>query len=178
MIVRTFRHVDEQSFLELVNAAYRNLETLTAERVKALLAPPYFHPEGFFIAEEKSAAVGCVGVFDLPDKGYLEIRYLAVKDAFSNRPIVNSLIEAALDHANSKKCAVVKAVILTIQPYIDAYRRFGFKPIRRILRIAWDPIKIPEEKHENRKVALVELSEDDMDEASHVFVEGLQPYWD
>jgi ribosomal protein S18 acetylase RimI-like enzyme len=167
MIVRTFRHVDEQSFLELVNAAYRNLETLTAERVKALLAPPYFHPEGFFIAEEKSAAVGCVGVFDL-----------AVKDAFSNRPIVNSLIEAALDHANSKKCAVVKAVILTIQPYIDAYRRFGFKPIRRILRIAWDPIKIPEEKHENRKVALVELSEDDMDEASHVFVEGLQPYWD
>ena len=122
MIVRSFQRGDLQSFIELVNTAYRNLEVLTIERAKGLLAPPYFHPEGFFMAEEMSAAVGCVGVFDLPAKGFLEIRYLAVEDAFSNRPVVNSLIEAALDYANSRKCAVVKAVMLTIQPYIDAYR--------------------------------------------------------
>jgi N-acetylglutamate synthase-like GNAT family acetyltransferase len=178
MILRSFQHGDERIFIKLINTTYRNLETLTVERASAVLAPPYFNPKGFFIAEDKGAAVGCVGVFDLQAEGYLEIRYLAVKDAFSNKPIVNSLIEAALGYANSRKCSMVKAVVLTVQPYVDAYRRFGFKPIRRILRIAWDPIKIPEEKHENRKVTVVGLSEDDVAEASHVFVEGLQPYWD
>jgi N-acetylglutamate synthase-like GNAT family acetyltransferase len=130
------------------------------------------------MAEDKGAAVGCVGVFDLPAEGCLEIRYLAVKNAFSNRPIVNSLIEAALDYTTSRKCATVKAVTLTIQPYVDAYQRFGFRPIRRMLRIAWDPIRIPEEKHEDRKVTVAEISEHDVDEASNVFVEGLRPYWD
>jgi N-acetylglutamate synthase-like GNAT family acetyltransferase len=178
MVVRSFQLGDERLFIELVNTAYRNLEALTIERANALLAPPYFNPKGFFMAEDKGAAVGCIGVFSLPAEGYLEIRYLAVKEAFSNRPVVNSLIEAALDYATSRRCAMVKVVTLTVQPYIDAYRRFGFRPIRRILRIAWDPIRIPEKKRENRRATVAELSEDDVDEASSVFVEGLQPYWD
>jgi N-acetylglutamate synthase-like GNAT family acetyltransferase len=102
MVVRSFHHCDARLFIELVNAAYESLEALTVERATTLLAPPYFDPKGFFVAEDRNAAVGCVGVFKLPVKGYLEIRYLAVKDAFSNRPVVNSLIEAALDYVSSK----------------------------------------------------------------------------
>lgn len=178
MTIRSFQQGDEQLLIKLVNTAYRNLETLTIERANALLTPPYFNPKGFFMVEDKGAAVGCIGVFSLPAEGYLEFRYLAVKDAFLNSTVVKSLIEAALDYANSRKCGMVKAVTLTIQPYVDAYRRLDFKPVRRILRIAWDPIKIAEERHENKKATLVELSEDDADQASHVFVEGLQPQWD
>jgi N-acetylglutamate synthase-like GNAT family acetyltransferase len=164
--------------MRLVNIAYRNLETLTLERVKRLTSPPYFNPKGFFIAEKEGSPVGCVGVFNLPAKGYLEIRYLAVKDAFSNLAIVNGLINAALEYSALKKPALLKAVTPTIQPYVEAYKRFGFKPVRRILRIAWDPIKVPEEKRIEHALNVVEASKSDLEKASHALVKGLQPYWD
>jgi hypothetical protein len=49
----SLRTGDEQSPVEPVGTAYRSLETLTIGRVKALLTPPCFHREGFFMAEEK-----------------------------------------------------------------------------------------------------------------------------
>lgn len=178
MIIRSFRQSDKQIFLQLVNTAYRNLETLTNERVERLTSPPYFDPDGFFIAEKEGSPVGCVGVFNLPAEAHLEMRYLAVKDAFSNPAIVNGLINAALQHSARKKPAMLKAVTPTIQPYVEAYKRFGFKPVRRILQIAWDPIIIPEEKHLKYAVNVVEASESDLEEASYALVKGLQPYWD
>jgi len=178
VIIRSFRQNDKQTFLQLVNTAYRNLETLTHERIERLTSPPYFDLDGFFIAEKEGSPIDCVGVFNLPAEAYLEVRYLAVKDAFSNLAIVNSLIKAALQYSARKKPTMLKAVTPTIQPYVEAYRRFGFKPVRRILRIAWDPIKIPEETHLQHPVNVVEASESDLEEASHALVKGLQPYWD
>jgi hypothetical protein len=64
MNLRSFHHGDEQLFLDLVNRTYRNLESLTVERVRRLLSQPFFDPRGFFIAEEKGIAVGCIGVFN------------------------------------------------------------------------------------------------------------------
>jgi N-acetylglutamate synthase-like GNAT family acetyltransferase len=164
--------------MQLVNIAYRNLETLTWEQVKRLTSPPYFSPEGFFIAEKKGSPIGCIGVFNLPAKGYLEIRYLAVKEAFSNLNVVDGLANAALDYATHKKPVLLKAVTPTIQPYVDAYKRLGFKPVRRILRIAWDPIKIPEEKLHKPTATVIKVSESEIEETSRVLMKGLQPYWD
>lgn len=178
MIIRTFHRGDEQLFLPLVNTAHRNLEILISERVKRLTSPPYFNSDGFFIAEKEGSPVGCVGVFNLRAKGYLWIGYLAVKEAFSNLTIVNRLIEAALEYCNSKKPTLLKAVTLMIQPYVDAYKRFGFRPARRILRIAWDPIEIPKERSFNQEISVAEVSKNDVEEASHVLVQGLRPYWD
>ena len=178
MIIRTFHKGDEQLFLSLVNTAYRNLETLTPERVKRLTSPPYFNPDGFFIAEKQGSPVGCVGVFNLPAKGCLWMGYLAVKEAFSNLTIVNGLIKTALKYCTFKKPKLLKAVTLTIQPYVDAYKQFGFRPVRRILRIAWDPVEIPEGKSFNQEVSTVEVSKNDIEEASHILVRGLRPYWD
>ena len=123
MSLRIFRTGDEQLFLSMVNVAYRNLETLTTERVKRLTSPPYFNPEGFFIAEKERLPIGCVGVFNLPAEKFLEIRYLAVKEAFSNLAVVNDLIEAALKYSTSKQPKMVKAVTLAIQPYVKAYQK-------------------------------------------------------
>jgi N-acetylglutamate synthase-like GNAT family acetyltransferase len=142
------------------------------------MSPPSFSPEGFFIAEEGAKAVGCVGAFNLAAEGFVETRYLAVKDAFSNPHVMNGLIEAALKYATSKECRQLKATVLTIQPYIEAYQRFDFKPVRRILRIAWDLARVLEKERVDRGIATVEVSNDDVDEAAHVFVEALQPYWD
>lgn len=103
VIIRTFHKGDEQLFPSLVNTAYRNLETLTPERVKRLTSPPYFNPDGFFIAEKQGSPVGCVGVFNLPAKGCLWMGYLAVKEAFSNLTIVNGLIKTALKYCTFKK---------------------------------------------------------------------------
>jgi N-acetylglutamate synthase-like GNAT family acetyltransferase len=177
MILRSFRHGDEQSLIFSVNTAHRNLESFTPERVKRLTSPPYFNPQGFFIAEENGLPVGCVGVFNLPNESCLEIRYLAVKEAFLNPSILDGLVETALKYASTKQPKLVKAVTLTIQPYVETYQRFGFKPVRRILRIAWDSIKTLEEQP-NPRITVAEICKEDVDEASQVFMEGLQPYWD
>jgi len=176
-VVRSFRKGDEKSFPNLVNIAYRNLERLTQDRVKRLTSSPYFSADGFFIAEKHDQPVGCVGVFNLPAKGYLETRYLAVVDAWSNRAVVDSLVDTALRFSASKRCRLLKAVTPTIQPYVDAYKRAGFKPVRRILRIAWDPIKLPEERVEHG-MAVSEIANGDINAVARVFVKGAKPYWD
>jgi N-acetylglutamate synthase-like GNAT family acetyltransferase len=178
VILRSFQQGDEQTFLLLVNTAYRNLENLTFERLNRLATRPYFSYEGFFIAEEDGLPMGCVGVFNLPSQKCLEIRYLAVKEAFANMHIVDGLIEAAMKYSALKKPKLVKAVTLTIPPYVEAYKRFGFTPVRRILRIAWDPIKTPAEKQPSPEITITEIGEHEVAEASQTFVEALQPYWD
>lgn len=177
MIIRGFRRDDEQTVLTLVNEAYRNLEKLRAERLKVLTSPPYFNADGFFIAEEERLPVGCIGVFNLPAERHLLLQYLAAKEALSNLRVVDSLTRAALNYAFSKKPKLVKAVTPTIQPYVEAYQRFGFKPVRRILRIGWDLTKTLEAKLAGPAVTLIEVHEEYVDEASNVFVEGLRPYW-
>lgn len=178
MIFRRFKPGDDQTVLDLVNKAYRNLETLTAERLKGLLSPPYFDPRGFFIADEHGEPVGCLGAFNLGAKGYVELRYLAAKDAFSRVSVVDRLIESGLKYAASKQCKRVKAVALMIQPYVKEYRRFGFNPVRRILRIAWDHVRPPGKERVNNRVTVTPVSENEANEACRVFVEGLQPHWD
>ena len=178
MIIRAFRRDDEQTVLTLVNEAYRNLEELRAERLKMLTSPPHFNADGFFIAQKERLPVGCIGVFNLSAEKHLLLQYLAVRDALSNLHVVDSLTQAALNYAFSKKPKLVKAVTPTIQPYVEAYQRFGFKPVRRILRIGWDLTKKLEAKLAGPAVTVIEVHEEHIDEASNVFVEGLQPYWD
>jgi len=177
VIIRTFRQGDEQSVLSLVNVAYRNLEQLRTERLKLFTSPPYFNPDGCFIAEEEGVPRGCIGVFNLSADKYLLLQYLAVREALSNLDVVDSLIQAALNYAFSKQPKLVKAVTPTIQPYVEAYQRFSFKPVRRILRIAWDLTKTLEDKPVSSAVTVTEVQEEHVDEASSVFVQGLQPYW-
>ncbi|MEM2941091.1 MAG: GNAT family N-acetyltransferase [Thermoproteota archaeon] len=144
--------------------------------MRRLTSSPSFNPQGFFIAEEKGLPVGCIGVINLPAEGFLEIRYLAVKDAFSKLNLVDELIEGALKYSSSQKPKLLKAATLAIQPYVEAYKRFGFKPVRRILRITWDLAKACEE-HFMENASIVEVSEENIEEAYRVFVDGMQPYW-
>lgn len=83
-----------------------------------------------------------------------------------------------MEYCVSRKPKLLKAVTLAIQPYVDTYKRFGFRPVRRILRIAWEPTEIPEMKSFDQEIKVAEVSKRDVEEAAHVFVQGLRPYWD
>lgn len=176
--LRTYRRGDEETLQQLIGSAYRNLEELSTERVKRLLSRPYFDANGFFLAEKRGLPTGCVGVFNLPAERHLVIEYLVVKEAFSNQPVIDALMGAALTYSTSKQPKRLKAVTPTIQPYVHTYQQFGFKPVRRILRIAWDTTKIAGEGSVGSETTVEEIREEEIDEASQVFVEGLRPYWD
>lgn len=176
--LRSFQDGDEKSFLQLVNTAHSKLENLSMERVEQLTSSPRFNRDGFFIAEQEGAPVGCVGVFTLPSQRHLEIRYLAVIEAFSNLAIIDQLIEAALEYSDFKQREPVKATTLTNQPYLEAYQRFGFKPVRRMLRFGWDTTVIPREEPSHPIATIVEISPAVVHEASQVYLDGLRPYWD
>lgn len=91
--------------------------------------------------------------------------------------IVNELVDAALSYLLSQQPKMLKAVTLAVQPYVEVYKRFGFKPVRRILRISWDLNKVPEEEFIG-KASIVKTTEENLEEACRVFVDGALPYWD
>jgi GNAT superfamily N-acetyltransferase len=69
----------------------------------------------------------------------------------------------------------LKAFVPAVQPYVDVYKRSGFEPVRRSLRIGWDLTAQPMERS---KILTRELSKESANDAAQVWVEGLRPYWD
>jgi GNAT superfamily N-acetyltransferase len=70
---------------------------------------------------------------------------------------------------------MLKAFVPAVQPYVDVYKKSGFEPVRRSLRIGWDLTPRPTEQS---KVQTRELSKEYADDAAEVWVEGLRPFWD
>ena len=111
---------------------------------KNVLSSSAFDPTGCFVAEDKGSIVGCVAVTNLPRKNWLVIRYLAAKLAQSRVYAVEKLLSRALQYVETKKPEFLRATTPSIQPYVDVYKSFAFKPIRRDFRITWDLTKTPE----------------------------------
>ena len=127
----------------------RNLQEWTSGFIelpgtKNVLSSSAFDPTGCFVAEDKGSIVGCVAVTNLPRKNWLVIRYLAAKRAQSRVYAVEKLLSRALQYVETKKPEFLRATTPSMQPYVDVYRSFAFKPIRRDFRITWDLTKTPE----------------------------------
>jgi len=105
---------------------------------RKLISSDAFDPEGCFLAREKGAVVGCIAVTSLPRKNWLVIRYLAAKHAMSRIDVVEKLLERALEYVETRRAEFLRATTPAIQPYVDVYKGFGFKPLRRDFRITWD----------------------------------------
>jgi GNAT superfamily N-acetyltransferase len=143
---------------------------------KGLISSNAFDPEGCFLAREKGAVVGCVAVTSLPRKNWLVIRYLAAKHAMSRIDAVEKLLGRALEYVESKRAEFLRATTPAIQPYVDVYKSFGFKPLRRDFKITWD---LRETSHSpSKRVEISEVSEKTAREIEGSFVEALRPYWD
>jgi GNAT superfamily N-acetyltransferase len=135
-----------------------------------------FDPEGCFLAREKGTVVGCVAVTNLPRKNWLVIRYLAASHAMSRIEIVEKLLGRALEYVESKRAEFLRATTPAIQPYVDVYKSFGFKPLRRDFKITWD---LRDTVHSpSKRVEIKEVSEKNSREVEERFVESLRPYWD
>jgi GNAT superfamily N-acetyltransferase len=140
-----------------------------------LVSSDAFDPEGCFLAREKGTVVGCVAVTSLPRKNWLVIRYLAASQAMSRIGVVEKLLGRALEYVESKRAEFLRATTPAIQPYVDVYKSFGFKPLRRDFKITWDLRDAANSP--SKRVEIKELSEKNAREVEERFVESLRPYW-
>jgi ribosomal protein S18 acetylase RimI-like enzyme len=164
---------DEQTFLEILNLAFGKLEHLP--RIKSDLSQIDPKRSGFFIAANQGLPVGCIGATNLPRENWYCLRYLGVKNSFSNQQTANKLVEKAIEHVESMRSEYLAAVTPDIQPYVDVYKRFGFRPTRRWLRIAWD---LSETFTKRAGYVIKQLSEHDAPLAGEMIMEAHLPYWD
>jgi GNAT superfamily N-acetyltransferase len=143
---------------------------------KRVLSSSAFDPAGCFVAEDKRSIVGCVAVTNLPRKNWLVIRYLAAKNALSRVYAVEKLLSRALQYVETKNTEFLRATTPSIQPYVDVYKSFAFKPIRRDFRITWELTGTPEVA--NNHLEIGEVTEKTAPEIAEVYVESIRPYWD
>ena len=135
-----------------------------------------FQPAGCFVAEEDGAVIGCVAVTSLPHKNWMVIRYLSAKRPLSRVDIVEKLLGRALEYVEVKKPEFLRATTPSVQPYVDVYKSFGFKPVRRDFRIGWDLKKTGHWK--GSELDVLEVDDKKAREVGDIFVKSIRPYWD
>jgi N-acetylglutamate synthase-like GNAT family acetyltransferase len=170
LLLRNLTDTDDPSFLEMQIQAFKGLEYIP--RIKVGL--PALDRQGSFIAERDGSMVGCIGLLKLDRPSWFEIRNLAVRNP-AERETAKRLIKHVVEYVGANNAEYVKAFTPAIQPYVDFYKEAGFEPVRRSLRIRWDLATC--QVHEN-KIETSELSKEWADDAAHVWVKGLHPYWD
>src|SRR5881396_1489211 len=151
----TLRSIGSDEHDVLLNILGESLgQFLDQPGTKNLISSDAFDPDGCFLAREKGSDVGCVAVTSLPRKNWLVIRYLAAKQALSRVYAVENLLSRALQYVETKNPEFLRATTPSMQPYVDVYKSFGFRPVRRDFRITWDLAGTSEK--ENKQVEIRE----------------------
>jgi GNAT superfamily N-acetyltransferase len=164
-----------------VEALPNNLQEWTSGFIEVpgtvnVLSSPAFDPAGCFVAESKESIVGCVAVTNLPRRNWFVIRYLAAKHPMSRVYAVEKLLSRALEYVETRKPEFFRATTPSMQPYVDVYKSFGFKPIRRDFRITWNLSEASQ--CPNKQVEIKEINEKTAEQAAVVLVRSIRPYWD
>ncbi len=171
---RTFSHGEEPTLLAILEDAFGTFADVP--RTRAALYSARFDPGGCFIAEENKVPIGWVAVTSLPHDKWFVIRYLSISRATLQTTVAERLLASAITYVESKGPEFLRATTPAIQPYVEAYGKFGFKPLRRDFRISWQIDDVPRSEHPGLETK--EVSDDTMHSASSVFAEALSPYWD
>jgi GNAT superfamily N-acetyltransferase len=172
--VRVFSHGDESPLLDTLSDALGSFADIP--RTKAALSSQRFDADGCFVAEEKGALTGWVAVTLLPRDKWFVIRYLSVRRAMLNTAVAESLLARAINYVESKGPEFLRATTPAIQPYVELYRKFGFKPLRRDFRISWNIDDVPDTK--DPRLDTREVTDETIDVASKLYARALSPYWD
>jgi GNAT superfamily N-acetyltransferase len=174
VIIRRFSRGEESLLLDVLNHAIGNFAD--AQRTRAALSSPRFDTDGCFVAEENGAPIGWVAATRLPRDKWFVIRYLNVRCAMHRTSLVESLLAKAITYVESKKPEFLRATTPAIQPYVEAYQKFGFKPLRRDFRIVWKVDDVPDIG--DARLETQEVTDETIDQASRLYVRALSPYWD
>ena len=172
--MRDFRTGDEEVLIRILKESFGSIEHLP--RVRSDISRTDPDRQGFFVIEKAGSAVGCIAVVPLPRKSWYDLRYLAVRDAFSNPEISAELVQKALATVGARGYEYLKATTPAVQPYVDTYKKFQFTPVRRTLRLGWEFTGGFDGKKYAAEVR--ELSRDDAVRVGEMIVEGHLPYWD
>ncbi len=172
--MRSFARGEEETLLGILARTFGGFQDIPQTR--RVIGSGHFNPDGCFIAEENHSPIGCVAVTNLPREKWLVIRYLAVNRPGSRTEIAEKLLSTALKYAKSKQPKSVRATTPAVQPYVDVYKQFGFRPVRRDFRISWNLT----ETYESRGVPLEmrRVTTETARHAAELFVRTLAPYWD
>src|SRR5437667_6385369 len=139
--VRAFSHGEESALLEILRDAFGSFADVS--RTKTALSSRRFDPDGCFVAEENGVPIGWLAVTSLPRDKWFVIRYLSVRRARLQTTVAESLLSRAITYAESKGPEFLRATTPAVQPYVDAYQKFGFKRLRRDFRISWQTEDVP-----------------------------------
>ncbi len=172
--VRAFSHGEESTLLDILSDAFGSFADVP--RTKATLSSLRFDSDGCFIAEDNGVPIGWVTATRLPRNKWFVIRYLSVKPAKLQNKVVETLLARAITYVESKGPEYLRATTPAVQPYVEVYRKFVFKPLRRDFRISWQIEDIPQTGDSGLETK--EISDDTTDSASSMFVRALSPYWD
>src|SRR5439155_23747001 len=128
------------------------------------------------LAQDKESLARCVALTHLSRQNWLVVRYLSAKPALTRVYAVEKMLSRALQYVETKTPEFLRATTPSMQPYVDVYKSFGFRPVRREFRITWDLAGTSEK--ENKQVEIREVTEKTAPEISKVYVESIRPYWD
>ena len=146
------------------------------QRTKAALSSRRFDADGCFVAEENGVPIGWVAATSLPRANWFVIRYLSIRRTTTQTQIAARLLAEVIAYVESKGSEFLRATTPAVQPYVEVYRKFGFKPLRRDFRISWDIDDVPDS--EDSPLETEEVSDETIDSASNLFSRALSPYWD
>jgi len=172
--VRTFSHGEESTLLDILRDAFGGFADVP--RTRATLSSQRFDADGCFIAEENGVPIGWVAATRLPRDKWFVIRYLSVRRTTLQTSIAETLLARAIVYVESKGPEYLRATTPAVQPYVDVYRKFGFKPLRRDFRISWQMDDVP--CTEDPWLETEEVSDETIDIAGNLFVRALSLYWD
>ncbi len=172
--VRAFSHSEGSIVLDILNDAFGSLADVP--RTKAALSSRRFDADGCFIAEENGEPIGWVAATSLPRENWFVIRYLSIRHTTLQTRVAERLLARAITYVESKGPEFLRGTTPAVQPYVEVYRKFGFKPLRRDFRISWQIDDVPHT--EVPRLEIEEISDHTIDSASSLFVRALSPYWD
>src|SRR3989454_5758711 len=172
--VRAFSHGEESALLEILRDAFGSFADVA--RTKAVLSSKRFDPDGCFVAEVNGVPIGWLAVTSLPRDKWFVIRYLSIRGARLQTTVGERLLSRAITYVESKGREFLRATTPAIQPYVEIYRKFGFKPLRRDFRISWQTDDVP--CTDDLRLETEEISDETVDSATSLYVQALSPYWD
>jgi len=172
--VRTFSQGEESGLLEILRDSFGSFADVP--RTKAALSSRRFNPDGCFVAEDNGEPIGWLAVPSLPRDKWFVIRYLSIRRERLQTAVAESLLYKAITYVESKGSEFLRATTPAVQPYVEIYQKFGFKPLRRDFRISWQTGDVP--RAEDVQLESEEVAEETMDTASSLYVRALSPYWD
>src|SRR2546427_2053781 len=172
--VRAFSRGEESVLLAILKDAFGVFADIP--RTKATLSSRRFDADGCFVAEEKGVPIGWVAATSLPRDKWFVIRYLSIRRATTQTQIAERLLAEVIGYVESKGPEFLRATTPAIQPYVEAYLKFGFKPLRRDFRIAWKVDDVP--GIGDARLETQEITDETIDRASNLYIRALSPYWD